>query len=89
MPQVALVGHNHTCPLYGHGGGPINSGQSSCTINGVPVAVVGDTCTCKGTDTIVSGHASVTINGKPVAIVGSATAHGGVIVQGDSAFTVG
>ena len=88
MPKVSLVGHNHTCPKYGHPGGPIASGQSACTINGVPVAVVGDTCTCHGTDTIVSGHASVTINGIPVAIVGSATSHGGVIVQGDDSFTV-
>lgn len=94
MPNVSLVGHHHTCPARKgkrpHVGGPVSSGQSACTINGVPVAVVGDKCTCQrgGPDTIVSGHASVTINGKPVAMVGSATAHGGVIVQGDGLFTV-
>jgi uncharacterized Zn-binding protein involved in type VI secretion len=30
----------------------------------------------------------MTINGKPVAIVGSATAHGGVVIEGDSALTI-
>jgi len=90
MPQVALVGHHHTCPMYGHVGGPISSGQSACTINGVPVAVVGDSCVCScpSPDKIVSGHASVTINGIPVAITTSSTAHGGVVVQGDPLFTV-
>lgn len=88
MPKVSLVGHNHTCPKRKHPGGPISSGQSACTVNGVPVAVVGDSLVCRGTDTIVSGHASVTINGKPVAMVGSATAHGGVVVQGDGLFTI-
>lgn len=94
MPNVALLGHHHTCPAFEgktpHVGGPINSGQGACTVNGIPVAVVGDTCTCEagGPDIIVSGHASFTINGKPVAIVGSATAHGGVIVQGDSNLTI-
>jgi len=94
MPNISLVGHNHTCPMYAgkkpHVGGPVSSGQSACTVNGVPVAVVGDSCTCKrgGPDKIVSGHSAVTINGKPVSIVGSATAHGGVVVQGDASFTV-
>ena len=92
MPHIALVGHHHTCPKVApgpvpHVGGPVNSGQALCTVNGKPVAVVGDTCTCQagGPDKIVSGAANMTINGKPVAIVGSSTAHGGVMVEGDPA----
>ena len=94
MPHIALVGHHHTCPKVEpgpvpHVGGPINSGQGSCIVNGKPVAVVGDACTCQagGPDKIVSGAANMTINGKPVAIVGSSTAHGGVIVEGDPALS--
>ncbi|MGB1311553.1 MAG: PAAR domain-containing protein [Leucothrix sp.] len=94
MPNVSLVGHHHTCPAKQgkapHVGGAINSGQSACTVNGVPVAIVGDTCTCNvgGPDTITSGHASLTIDGIPVAIVGSSTAHGGSVVEGDANLTV-
>lgn len=95
MPKVSLVGHHHTCPKkelgpVPHVGGSINSGQALCTVNGLAVAVVGDTCTCQvgGPDTIVSGHSALTINGKPIAIVGSATAHGGIVVEGIDGLTV-
>ena len=95
MPSVALLGHHHTCPKVEpgpvpHVGGPITSGQSLCTVNGKPVAVVGDSCACQagGPDSITSGSSAMTINGKPVAIVGSDTAHGGVIVEGDTALTI-
>mgnify|MGYP000020582006 CR=1 FL=1 len=95
MPNISLLGHHHTCPKVEpgpvpHVGGPVTSGQSPCTVNGKPVAVVGDPCACQagGSDTIVSGSASMTINGKPVALIGSATAHGGVLVEGDSALTI-
>lgn len=94
MTKVSLVGHYHTCPKFEgntpHVGGAINRGQSACTVNGIPVAVVGATCTCEvgGPDTIVTGHAALTINGKPVAIVGSQTAHGGVVVEGCDALTI-
>ena len=94
MPQVALVGHHHTCPKYegstAHEGGSVSSGQSACTVNGIPVAIIGDTCDCEvgGPDTITSGHSALLINGKPVAIVGSSTVHGGVIVEGEASLTV-
>ena len=77
MPNVSLVGHHHTCPKVEPGpvprvGGAITSGQSACTVNGVPVAIVGDSCACAvgGPDTITSGAAAMTINGTPVAITG-------------------
>lgn len=94
MPSIALVGHNHTCPARTHKtphvGGPITSGSVTMTVNGIPIALVGDTCACNvgGPDTITSGSATVTVNGIPVALVGSTTAHGGVIVEGDSALQI-
>ncbi len=94
MPNIALLGHHHTCPAYDgkspHKGGPISSANPACTVNGIPVALVGDLCVCEcgGPDTIVSGAPALTINGRPAAMVGSATAHGGVVVQGDPALTV-
>jgi len=94
MANVSLIGHHHTCPARtghtSHVGGPIVSGNSALTVNGIPAALVGDTCTCAagGPDAIVSGSSMLTVNGIPVAKVGSSTSHGGVVVQGDSALTV-
>jgi len=94
MPSISLLGHQHTCPAKcgktPHVGGPISSGNSACTVNGIPIALVGDTCTCAcgGPDSITSGSSALTINGIPAAMVGSSTAHGGVVVQGDGALTV-
>ena len=94
MSSISLLGHNHTCPATTgntpHVGGPIVSGNAAFTVNGIPVALVGDTCTCAagGPDTITSGTSALTINGIPAAHIGSSTAHGGVIVQGDAALTV-
>jgi uncharacterized Zn-binding protein involved in type VI secretion len=94
MPSISLVGHNHTCPKkckkIPHVGGPILSGNSACTVNGIPVALVGDTCACGcgGPDTITSGSFALTINGIPAAMIGSSTAHGGIVVQGDGALIV-
>lgn len=95
MPNASLLGHYHTCPKIEPGpvphiGGPITSGQSLCTVNEKPVAIVGDTCACQvgSSDTIVSGSNAMTINGKLVAIVGSTTTHGGIIIEGDPALTI-
>ena len=94
MAQISLVGHNHVCPAkcgnVPHVGGPITTGNALCTINGAPVALVGDQCSCAcgEPDTIVSGSSSMTINGVPVATTDSTTAHGGKIIQGDSALTL-
>lgn len=95
MTNVSLIDHHHTCPKNEpgptpHVGGPIISGQSPCTVDGVPVAVVGDKCSCEagGPDTIVSGSSAMTIDGQPVAWVGSDTAHGGKVVEGVAALTI-
>ncbi|TAJ15403.1 paar repeat-containing protein [Marinilabiliaceae bacterium JC017] len=92
--QIATVGSMHVCPMCSgtvpHVGGPITGpGMPGATINGQPIAVVGDLCTCVGPpDTIVQGCPGVTINGKPVAVMGSMTAHGGQVTQGMPGVTI-
>ncbi len=92
--HVSLKGHNHLCPMVEpgpkpHVGGPISQTQTLVTVEGVPVAVVGDTCTCMvgGPDTISGGSLIVFIEGKAVARIGDPTAHGGRIVEGLGWFT--
>jgi hypothetical protein len=59
-------------------------------MNGKPVAVMGDMCTCVGPpDTIVQGNPFVLVNGKPIACMGDMTAHGGSIVMGEPNILVG
>ena len=92
---VATIGSMHVCPMVTgyipHVGGPVSGpGMPGVTINGQPIAVMGDICTCVGPpDTIVQGCPGVTVNGKPVATIGSMTAHGGQITVGVPGVTVG
>lgn len=94
VQPIATVGSMHICPLCSgivpHVGGPvIGPGMPGVTINGQPVAVMGDMCVCVGPpDTIAQGCPGVTINGKPVAMVGSMTAHGGQITVGVPGVTI-
>ena len=89
MPNIALVGHSHTCPTCGHSG-TIVEGNSACTVNGIPIASVGSTCQCSCgvPNAVAEGTSALTINGIPVALEGHHTAHGSHIVQGDSAVHV-
>jgi len=86
---IATIGSMHVCPMCSgivpHVGGPVTGpGAPNVLINGKPVAVIGDMCTCAGgPDTIVQGEPTVLINGKPVATVGCMTAHGGIITTGE------
>lgn len=86
--QVVTVNMMHTCPMttgtVPHVGGPvIGPGSVGVKINGVPIALQGDTCQCQGPpDSIVQGCPGVTINGTPIAVQQSPTAHGGTIPQG-------
>ena len=93
--EIATVGDMHVCPMVTgtvpHVGGPIiGPGCPGVTINGKPVALMGDACACAGgaPDTIVTGCSGVTINGVPVATVGDLTAHGGMIVKGCPGVTI-
>lgn len=92
---IATVGSMHVCPLttgtVPHVGGPISGpGIATALLDGQPVAVVGDMCTCCGPpDVILQGAATALIDGKPIALMGSMTAHGGQIVQGIPTATIG
>lgn len=88
---VALLGHQHVCPIHSHVGGPIIQGDPALTVNGIPVALVGHKCICAvgGPDTIATGSPLLTVNGVEVAVMGSSTKHGGVIVQGDPGLIIG
>ncbi len=95
MPPAARLTDMHTCPMQTpgtppipHVGGPIiGPGAPTVLIEGMPAAVMGDTCICTGPpDSIVMGSGTVMIGGMPAARLGDSTAHGGSIVIG--AFTV-
>ncbi len=91
---IAIVGSLTVCPLTSgtvpHVGGPIaGPGMPNVTINGQPVAVMGDVCTCVGPPaTIIQGEPSVLINGTPVVTVGSMTSHGGQVTSGVPTVTI-
>lgn len=93
---IAVKGSKHICPMVEgtkpHVGGPVSEVcMTGVLINGIPVAVVGDKCTCTGgssPDEITLGCSGVFINGKELAIVGSMTQHGGVIIEGVAGVTV-
>ena len=92
---IATVGSMHVCAMVTgtvpHVGGPISGpGASNVLINGKPAALMGDMCTCVGPpDVAVMGNALVKINGKAVVCQGDMTAHGGLIVMGESNVTIG
>lgn len=86
---VTLKGHNHSCPMSDpkrHIGGPVVSTQQIfVTVDGVPIATVGDICTCAGvptSDSIAGGSSVANINGHKIARVGDPCNHGGTLTQG-------
>ncbi|MEF0863960.1 MULTISPECIES: PAAR domain-containing protein [Rhizobium] len=93
---VSLKGHMHICPMIDpgpkpHVGGPVRSTQQSfVTVEGVPIATVGDKCLCTGVptnDDIVDGSSVANINGQKIARFGDRCSHGGRLVQGVSWIT--
>ncbi len=96
MKPAARINDMHTCPQVTPGGTPhvggpvLPPGAMTVLIGGLPAARVGDMAVCAGPpDTIMSGSSSVLISGKPAARLGDPTAHGGVIVIGDSTVLIG
>ncbi len=94
--SVSLRGHAHVCPMIDpgprpHVGGPVVSTQQSfVTVEGVPIATVGDKTLCSGVPTtagITGGSAIATIEGRKIARQGDACEHGGKLVQGVSWLT--
>ena len=98
MPPAARITDMHNCPMVNPGappiphlGGPIiGPGVANVLIEGLPAAVMGDSCVCDGPpDSIVQGSATVMISGRPAARLGDATVHGGSIVVGASTVIIG
>ncbi|MCL1478798.1 MAG: PAAR domain-containing protein [Marinobacter sp.] len=78
--MVACVGDTHVCPLHGHGSSPIIANGATASVDGVPIARVGDACGCGAV--IVQGYPLALLDGRPLAHMGSPTSHGGQIITG-------
>lgn len=95
MSAAARAGDMHVCPMSDgpkpHVGGPIIPGGNTTVLAGnMPIAVVGDSCTCAGApDTIIKGSSSVLVGGVPAARMGDSTAHGGTIIVGCMTVLIG
>lgn len=78
MPNVIRLGDPTD-----HGGQVVASGAPHYTVDGIPVALMGDACTCprRGHDhcVIAEGSPDHTINGIPVAYEGHHTSCGAVL----------
>jgi len=72
-------------------GGKVIQGAPTATINGIPVARVGDAVTCPkkrhGTTVIATGDANMLVDGKPVARHGDKTACGATLIAGQTLTT--
>lgn len=84
MNPVVLVGHLHRCPL--HGKGHVTTGASDASIDGKPIARVGDSISCGAV--IQTGSTDTLIEGRPVACLGDTTSHGGTLIEGDGDWLV-
>jgi len=73
-----------------HGGRVIAVGAMHYTVDGIPVARVGDRCVCplKGHDscTIIEGDPSVTVDGVPIAFDGHKTSCGAALLASTGRF---
>jgi uncharacterized Zn-binding protein involved in type VI secretion len=92
MPPAARITDPQSCVMPKHSGGPIQTGESTVLIEGLPAARVGDSAQCTGIPTttrIGTGSASVIIGGQKAARVGDTTCHGGVITTGAGTVIIG
>lgn len=91
---AARVGDFHVCPKSSgsskHKGGPVLDGSKTILIGNQPAASVGVHCACNGaTDTVMRGSTTVLVGGRPAARIGDATAHAGVISEGEGSVLIG
>lgn len=84
MKPIVLIGHRHSCPL--HGDGEVITGSPSATVNGRPIARVGDEISCGAV--IETGSANHLNEGRPVARQGDTTIHGGTLIEGDCGWLI-
>lgn len=95
MPPASRITDMHVCPMVTgivpHVGGPIlPPGAPTVLIGFLPAATVTTMATCVGPpDVIVKGSMGVMINFLPAARIGDLTAHGGVIILGESTVIIG
>lgn len=72
-------------------GGKVIQGAPTATINGIPIARLGDAVTCPkkghGTTVIATGDANMLVDGKPVARHGDKTACGATLLASQSLTT--
>jgi uncharacterized Zn-binding protein involved in type VI secretion len=72
-----------------HGGNVVASGAPHFTVNGIPVALLGDACSCHPRCVIVEGDAEHTIDGVPVAYEGHKTSCGRLLISTIETYTKG
>lgn len=95
MPPAARITDMHVCPKVEpgpvpHVGGPVNVGEPTVIIGGMPAARVGDMLVCIGPpDSISQGEPTVIIGGKHSARLGDPTSHGGKVVAGCPTVIIG
>ena len=86
MPNVIRLGDPTS-----HGGKVINSSATHITVDGKPVALVGDKCICPINGhqdcSIASGNSQHTVNGKAVAYEGDKTTCGASLISTVSTFS--
>jgi uncharacterized Zn-binding protein involved in type VI secretion len=74
-----------------HGGKVIQCSQTHFTVNGIPVACEGDTCSCPipghSGCKIISGSPRHTVNGKRLAFEGDKTSCGAVLIANRDNFS--
>lgn len=72
-------------------GGKVIQGAPTATINGIPIARVGDPVSCPkkghGTTVIATGDANMLVDGKPVARHGDKTACGATLIASQTLTT--
>jgi uncharacterized Zn-binding protein involved in type VI secretion len=88
MPNIIRLGDSTS-----HGGKVVKVAAEYYTVDGIPVAGLGDQCSCPipgHTDCkIAEGNACHTIAGVPVAYEGHKTSCGAVLISGQSTFATG
>jgi len=76
-----------------HGGAVVSVAATHHTVDGVPVARIGDLCSCPkkghGPCTIVEGDPHYTVDGIPVAFEGHRTSCGATLIASASNFARG
>jgi len=86
MPNIIRLGD-----ATDHGGKVIASGAPQFTVDGIPVALLGDACNCPqdghNNCVIVEGDPNHTINGVPVAYQGHKTSCGASLISSAGNFS--